>query len=809
MYSFLKIFFRNVLRNKTFTFLNIIGLAIGMASFILIMLWVTDELSYDKFNINADRIFRINFYSRISGRESNSPYCPAPLASTLLQDYPEVEKTVRLRNYGKVIVKYDNISYTEYDISYADSTIFDVFTIPVINGNPETALTAPNTVAISESTAKKYFGNEDPVGKVLKFDNTNDYRVTTVFRDLPEASHFHLKLIASLYSFNEYKDALWLNNNFFTYVLLKKNSDPVVFGQKMPELISRYVAPQAVKALGASWESILEKGILLRFSIQKLTDIHLDPDVYSGFGPGGDIRYVYIFILVAIFLILLACINFINLSTAKSATRLKDVGIRKLFGVQRPVLSFHFLLESVFTVIAAYILAMVFTEVSLPYFNILTEKKLSINYFDIKFLGEVAVLILVISLLAGSYPALYLSSFKPISVLKGDMVTGRRKTVFRSILVISQFAISLILLSSVMILKRQMNYIQEKNLGYDKENLLIINNCNLLDKNRLNFKSQIKGNPQIVSITQSGNLPSPSDRNQGSIWRDGIISNDPILFTHFYIDSGYLKTFGIKVVEGRGFSGQYSTDSSSVIINQTAVKKLGWKEPIGKKIGTLLTSENKSGKLIPDTYTIIGIVEDFSFSSLHMPVEALAMYLKRSDDMIICRTRKDTDIPELLSFLKSKWTENAPGQPFEYDFIDECLHRQYKGEIRLGWILGIFTGLAFFVSCLGLFGLALFTAEQKKKEIGLRRVNGSSITQIVWSLAVDFAKLILIAAVIACPVSYFLMSRWLENFAYRISIPLWIFAATTLLSFFLAIVTIIYQSYRAATANPVNTLRSE
>ena len=741
--------------------------------------------------------------------EGISSYCPAPLAAALIRDYPEVEKSVRFQGNSNAIVKYNNTSYTEYEIVYADSTVFGIFTIPLIKGNAETALTAPYTVAISESMAKKYFGNEDPLEKILRFDNKTDYRVTAVYKDIPKTSHFHFNFIVSLYSTQDYKNDIWLSNNFHTYILLKKNADPVAFEKKMPQLIEKYFAPQAAQALGTTWEQLVEKGLLLKFSIQNVRDIHLNTDISGGFGSGGDIKYVYIFILIAVFIILLACINFTNLSTARSTTRLKEVGIRRVFGVQRSTLSLQFMLESFLIVFAAYILAMVLTEISLPFFNRLTEKSISINYFDIRFIGGVLALILAVSVLAGSYPAIYLSSFKPISVLKGEMVTGRKKTRFRSILVVGQFTISLFLLSSVLILNKQMKYIQAKNLGFNKEHLLVITNTNLLEKNIENFKNQLITNPQILSFTESGFLPSPSTRNNGSVWRDGIMSNDPVEFTHFFVDYDYMKTFDMKIVRGRGFSKEFSTDSSAIVINQAAAKLLGWQDPIGRKIGAILTPDWDVNKPVLDVYTIIGVVEDFNYNSLHNPVSALALYLKKSDQMITCRLRVDTNIPQLVAFLKSKWEENAPGQPFEYDFVADSLSRQYSGEGRLGKILGIFTGLAFFVSCLGLFGLALFASEQRKKEIGLRKVNGSGIGQIVWMLSADFTRLILISFVLACPVSYYLMDKWLQNFAYRTNITVWIFGLTMLLTCFIALSTIGYQSYKAAATNPVNTLRSE
>ena len=809
MLPFLKLFFRNSLRNKAFTLLNILGLAIGMACFIIIMLWVKAELSYDKYNLAADRIYRLNMYTKISGFEGTSSFCPAPLSGVLLADYPEVEKTTRFFNYSKATVKYNNVAYTENRIIYADSSVFGIFTILVVRGNAETALKAPFTIAISESTAKKYFGNEDPIDKMIKFDNKSDYRVTAVYKDIPSESHFHFDFIASIYSSDDYKQEAWLSNNFRTYVLLKKNSDPGAFAKKMPQLVEKYVAPQAASTFGTTWEKLVGNGNRIEFSVENIRDIHLRTGINGEFEAGGDMKYVYIFISIAIFIILLACINFTNLSTARSASRLKEVGIRKVFGVHKTKLSMQFMMESFFIVFAAFIIAMVLTEISLPFFNQLTEKNLSINYFDLRFVGGVLGLILAISILAGSYPALYLSSFKPISILKGEMVTGKKKSRFRSILVVSQFTISLILLSSVLVLNKQMIFVQNRDLGYNKEHLLIIKNANLLEKNFENFKNQLSSNPQVLSVSQSGFLPCPSSRTHSSMMRNAVMSNDPVLFSHFFVDYDYMKTFGLKIINGRGFSKEYSTDSSAILINQAAVKLLGWKDPIGKKVGTILTSNYDIQHPVLEVYTIIGVVQDFNFTSLHSPIEALAIYIKKSDDLITCRLRPSTNILEMVSFLKSKWIENAPGQPFEYDFVTDSLQRQYGGETRLGKILGLFTGLALFVSCLGLFGLALYASEQRKREIGLRKVNGSASSQIVWLLTADFTKLILIASIIACPVSYYLMHKWLENFAYRTIISWWIFALTILLGCLVALATIGYQSYKAATTNPVNTLRAE
>jgi putative ABC transport system permease protein len=809
MLPFLRLFLRNALRSKTFTFLNILGLAVGMASFIIIMLWVSDELSYDSYNEKADRIYRVNMYTRLNGIEGTNTNCPSPLAAAVLHDYPEVENVVRFRERGGSIIRYGADSYSESRIIYADSSFFDVFTVPLLKGNRETALKVPYTVAISESMAAKYFHDEDPINKILIFNNRTDYRVTAVFRDIPEASHFHFDFIASVYSSNEYKEQIWVNSNFQTYVLFTKNADPVSFEKKLPQLIENYIAPQASEILGTTWEKLLENGLAISFSVQNVRDIHLTSGISGEFEASGDIKYVYIFTLIAIFIIILACINFTNLSTARSTSRLKEVGIRKVFGVQRGALAFQFLLESFFIVFAAHIVAMIITEVSLPFFNDLSGKNLSLNYFDYRFIGSIVGLILIISFVAGSYPALYLSSFKPISVLKGEMVSGRKKTSFRSILVIGQFTISLLLLSSTLILYRQMNYIQKKNLGYDKEQLLVIDNTYLLGRNINSFKDQILTNPQIIIATKSGFLPSPSNRNNGSVFKDGILSNDPIFFSHFSVDDDYLKTFQMKIVRGRWFSREFSTDSSAIIINEAGAKLLGWEDPIGKKIGYGMDIEAQPNKPSMALHTIIGVVADFNFASLHEPVGGLAIYLDESNSKITCRIRRETDITSLIDFIKSRWSEFAPDQPFHYYFISDNLNLQYGSEVRLGKILGIFTGLAFFVSCLGLFGLALFASENRKKEIGLRKVNGSGIFQIIWLLSADFTRLIIISLFIACPVSYFMMSRWLENFAFHTNITFLIFAIAGLASYLIAMATIGYQSYRSATANPADTLRNE
>lgn len=809
MGSAIKFFFRNVFRDKVFTTLNILGLGVGMAAFILIMLWVSDELSYDKYNVNADRTLRIKMFFMFNGVEQTTASCPSPLAEALKNDFPEVEETVRLRNYGGATIKYNEKVFNEDNIIYADSTFFDVFTIPLIGGKVKGALAAPFTVALSESMAKKYFGSEDPVNKMLRFDNRNDYLVTAVYKDIPHASHFHFDFVASLYSYDEYKSRMWLDANFATYVRLQRNSPAATFDQKLSQVIEKYVAPQVVQGLHTSWDKILESGFKMAFSSQLITDIHLSPGITGGFEAGGDRKYIYIFTLIAVFIIVLACINFINLSTAKSSSRFKEIGVKKVYGIQRARLSIQFLLESLLIVFIAHIVAMILVEITLPYFNDLTGKSLSISYTDIGFIAGIFGLIVVVSLLAGTYPAIYLASIKPIAILKREMMSGRKKTSFRSILVVGQFTISIVLLSMSLLLGKQLHFIQDKNLGYDKEHLLVIKNTYLLGKNINHFKGQIETNPSIVSLTQSSFLPSPSSRNNSAIYPDGVLTEKPVFCTLFDVDFEYIKTFGMKMSKGREFSKDYSTDSTAIIINEAAAKLMGWEDPVGQKLGVAGITDPKTQSARLNVYTVLGVVKDFNYSSLHEPVAALAMFIGNSAGNITCRIKPQTDLPELISNIRSTWSENAPNQPFEYDFIGESVSRLYGADTRLGSILALFTGLAFFVSCLGLFGLALFTSEQRTKEIALRKVNGSGVIQIMWLLSVDFSKLILFSFAIACPVSWLLMNNWLEGFAYHTRVSWWIFVVTGAISYAIALISIGYLSHRAASANPVETLKKE
>jgi putative ABC transport system permease protein len=786
-------------------FLNTMGLAIGMAGFILIMLWVKDEMSYDKYNENASRIVRTKIEFSIMGKGDNAVVSPAPMAAALIADFPEVENAVRFRDYGSSTIKYEDKSFKENRIIYADSTVFDIFTIPLIKGNLKTALTAPNTITISESAAKKYFGDEDPMGKLLKFNNRKDYEITGVYKDIPSASHFHYDFIASIYSSEECYNNIWVSFNFATYVLLKEGVNHKDFENKLTLLVDNYISVQTSQWMDMPWEKVKENGTNMEVKIQELKDIHLHSHYTGELSVNGDIMYVYIFIIIAIFILILACINFTNLSTAKATSRSKEVGMRKVFGIRTFTLVRNFLLESFIVVFIAHIVAMILVEVSLPYFNDLSRKTLSISYLDPSILIGLIALIIITSLFAGSYPAFYLSSFKPISALKNEVTSGKKKTRFRSILVVGQFVISIVLLTSALVLNKQMSYIQNKNMGFEKENMIALRNTYLLRNSIESFKTDLLKSPDIKKVSTSSFLPIPNSSSSNTVlFKDGIKTPEIASYEVWNIDCDYMSTLGLKIIKGRNFSKDFLTDSTCVLMNETAAKSFGWDDPIGHIIGISSGTNTELGN-----YTVIGVIEDFNFESVHDPIKPLVCFLNRSTGAMSIRMEAKADVRSTLKFLEKKWKEYAPDQPFEFDFFDESLNQMYAAEVRLGRILISFTVLAFLVSCLGLFGLALFTTEQRKKEIGIRKVNGASISQTIVLLSYDFTKLVVISFIIACPISYYIINKWLENFAYRTNISWWIFAITGLLSYVIAMIAIVYQSYRAAAANPVETLRDE
>jgi putative ABC transport system permease protein len=804
--NYFKIAWRNLLKNKGFSAINIFGLAVGIACCLLITLYVTDELSYDRYHENKDRIYRLNFNVKFGGNEQAFAQTPDILGPTLKNDYPQVENYVRFYNGGPYLIKKSGTlnNIREEKILFADSSVFDVFTFPLLTGNPSAALTAPNTIVISESAARRHFANQNPVGQVLNLDNKKDYTVTAVMKDMPENSHFRSDFFISMKSL-DYTWGDFFSNNHNTYILLKKGADSKAFEGYFNQIIQKYVGPQMVKVMGATMEEFTKSGSYYKFDMIPLNDIHLKSKYINELGTNGDIQYVYIFSIVALFVLLIACINFMNLSTARSSKRAKEVGVRKVLGSERLQLMFQFFSECVLLSFLALLAALVLVALLLPFFNNISGKAIHLSdLVSFKFLSLIVILPLLVGMLAGSYPAIFLSSFQPIKVLKGSM--NLKGGSLRNGLVVFQFTACIILIAATVIVYRQINFIQHKNLGFNKDQVLVINDAYALDKQARFFTDEVKKIKGVENGTLSGYLPTPSNRSDGAMFPEGELDmNKGVATGRWDVDYDYIKTLGMQIVKGRNFSKDFETDSTAVIINEAAAKLFGYNDPIDKTIMSLVNNQsNETYK-----YKVIGVVKDFHFESLHKNIGALCLFLNLSRGNVSFRLNSESDIAGTIQRIETKWKELAPGQPFTYTFMDESFNSVYKAEQRIGKISLAFAFLTIMVACLGLLGLVTFIAEQRIKEIGIRKVLGASVTGIVQLLSKDFLKLVLVSIVIATPIAYYVMYKWLQDFSYRIKIEWWVFAVVGLGAVVIALLTVSYQSIKAAITNPVKSLKSE
>lgn len=807
--NYLTVAFRNLWKNKFYSLINILGLAVGLACFLFILLYVRDELSYDKYHAKADRTYRVSFEGFAFEQELNYAVVGAQLGPTILEEYPEIEQYCRFRDRGSYSVRYEDQSYREENWVFADSTLFDVFSFELLKGDPQKVLVEPNTLVITEAIAKKYFGSEDPIGKSLTVDNDNLYRVSGVMKEMPRNSHFNFDIFASMSTINESRNPTWLSNNFQTYVVLKEGADPESVNAKFPALIRTYIGPEIEQFMGKTYDDLLTAGNYLEFSLFPMTKIHLHSDLREELGATSDIKYVYIFTFIGIFILLLACINFMNLSTARSATRAKEVGMRKVVGAQRSQLIFQFLNESVLITFLGLFTASTFFFFLLPYFNQLSGKEISLAEVNHPGLWAFMImLVLVVGLIAGSYPAFYLSAFKPITVLKGRLMKKIGRSIsLRSVLVIFQFAITIGLIVGTIIISNQLRYIQNKKLGYDGDQILILNNFYNLGNNCQVFKDEMLKHPQVINATMSSSLPTPSSRNTSATF---LGRNPDPNKTHiaqlFTVDHEYIPTLGMEIIQGRAFSREFPSDSMAVIVNESAVEMYGLDDPLGTEISTF--GGGTAEKPEPLTFRIIGVVKNFHYESLRSKIGPLVLFLGESRGNLSIKLKPD-NISQFVSDLNQKWNELGPGQPFGYDFMDEDFASVYEAETRIGHIFSVFTFLAIFIACLGLFGLATFTAEQRTKEIGIRKIIGASISRIFVMLTAEIIKWIFIANLIALPLAYYFMKKWLQGFAYPVDINWVTFAAALFISLLVALITVSYQAIRAATRNPVKALRYE
>lgn len=810
--NYFKVAFRNLWKNKGYSAINIFGLAIGLATCLLITLYVTDELSYDKYNKNADRIYRINSDLRFGGSDLHITSTSDMMGELLKKDYPQVEEYTRIyNNEGSKLIKKGNDFIDESRIAFVDSTFFDVFTLPAIEGNPKKALFEPNTVVLAESAARKYFSSTDVLGKTLEINDgekTTAYKITAVIKNIPKESHFNFEFFLSMKN-ADYQWGQLTSHNFHTYLLLKPGTDYKAFEKNFDQYTDKYVLPYAQQFVKiSSMDEFRKAGNKLEYSLMPLTDIHLHSDFNFEITPSGNIQYVYIFSAVALFILILACINFMNLSTARSAKRAKEVGIRKVLGTERKTLVAQFLVESTLTALIALAIALLIAYFVLPVFNNVAAKTLTIkNLFHGKILPLLILLPFVVGLLAGSYPALFLSRFKPVVVLKGNANTGFKKSNLRNFLVVFQFATSIILIIGTIVVYSQLNYIQNKKIGFNKEQVLIIDGVTVLNKNAEVFKNDVLAMQGVSSGTLSSYLPvSNSSRSDNSYSTEAVMSTKTgIDMQAWRVDYDYIKTMGMEIVQGRNFSKDYGSDSSAILITETTAKLIGYADPIGKIIYG--PANNSNNNLLYPLH-IIGVIKDFHFESMRQKLGPLCMRLANSTGLASFKVTS-SNTKNLIAQIENKWKALAPGMPFSYRFLSDSFDQMYRSEQRAGSIAIVFAVLAILIACLGLFGLVTYMAEQRNKEIGIRKVLGASVSNVVTMLSKDFLILVAIASVLAFPVAWWAMHKWLQDFEYRINISIWIFIIAGVAALLIALLTVSYQAIKAALSNPVKSLRTE
>jgi len=808
--NYLKFAIRLSFKHKVYSIINILGLAIGIASFLFILLYVQDELSYDKFHNNYDQIYRINTHGVLGGEDFNAPYTPIPLAENLILEFPEVETATRIVAGSHKLVSYKDKKFSEKKFFYSDSTFFEIFNIPLIHGNSGTVLNQPNTVVLTETTAKRYFGDEDAIGKVIKLDNGLDYKVTGICEDVPSNSHFHFDLMASLVTYEEFRSGgNWINLSLFTYVVFKEGADKASIEKKLEDLLIKYIGPQLEEYLGFSIKDFGDAGQRYEYYIQPITEIHLRSNLDSELEPRGQITYIYIFSLIGICILLIASTNFMNISTARSAVRAKEIGIRKVIGAHRFSLVQQFLSESVLFSVLALIIGLALVELLMQEFNTLTNKQLSITLFENFYLLPLLLTFsIILGVLAGSYPAYYLSAFNPIEVLRRDKKIGTKKSKLRSALVLSQFTVSIILFIGTIIIYKQLDFIQNKELGFEKENVVVLRRAYAIGKKFESFKAELMKNPAIISASIANDVPGENASESLSFLMPGHPNADLRPISFIVCDKDYLNTLNINLLAGEFFSKENTTDSVSITINQACAEALELDEPIGKY---LILPKLKDS--LQNTYCkIVGVMNNFNYKSLHEEIKPVVCFPFSKafwHVQYFAIKIKKGDIETTLSFLQDTWNEFADDQPFEFFFIENRLNSLYLNEKTSARLFIIFSILAIFIACLGLFALATFTAEQKSKQIGIYKILGASVSKIIFSLVKEFTKWVVIANIIAWPFAWFFSDMWLNSFAYRTEISIWIFIVSGSSALLIAVITVGFQAYKAAIASPINAIKYE
>ena len=796
--------FRIMSRQKAYAAINILGLSLGIAASLLIIIYVVDEMSYDRFHANGENIYRVSMHGKLQGNEFDVALSPAPMALGLKEEVPEVADALRFGLWRTMPMQYEDKSFTEGIMLVADSNFFSFFSFNVIAGNPETALKGSNKLVITQSNAKKYFGEEDPIGKILMMGSEKRAcEVSAVVQDPPHNTHIDFDMILSGESWGYMNNDQWSSSNLYTYFKIHPGANPAKVQEALDRFIENKFGAEIERFLGFSFKQFKEQGNNAGYKMQALHDIHLQSNLQEEVKPTGSMQYLYIFAAIALFIIIIACINFMNLSTARSANRAKEVGVRKSIGAMRSRLIWQFLAESILYSIISMLIAMVIISVALQPFNLLSGKQLDFSLFAQPLvLISIIAFTLLIGIIAGSYPAFYLTSFNAAVVLKGKIRSGAKRSGFRNGLVIFQFLVSITLIISSMVVYRQLEYMQNKNLGFEKENVLNLLHTMSLGNNAKPFKDEVLSYADFIAASYANNLPPKINWN--SVFRRQDTDQDFLCNLNF-VDHDHLQAMGYEMALGRFFSREYPSDTAAIIINETAFRQMGWTELSGQKLSGFWGNNDQ-----PVEKEIIGVIKDFNFESLHFNVRPLIMSLSNEPNYEMAIRLGPGNPAAKIKLLEDIWKKHAPGAAFEYSFVDSNFEALFKSEQKMSNIILIFTILAISIACLGLFGLATFTAEQRAKEISIRKAMGASVPNLISLLSKEFTKLVVIAFLIAGPLSYYIMQAyWLQNFAYRIEIDVFMILLAGILSILIAWLTVSYQSFKTATSNPVEHLKSE
>jgi len=807
--SYVVVALRNLWRHRGYTLINVFGLTIGIASSIFILLYVINELTYDRFHEKSDQIYRVWISGSMPATEMRHAVTSPPMAEALLNDYPEVEHAVRMRKAGDLLVRKGDRTFQETDdeFIFADSTFFDVFSFDLLKGNAETCLRDPRSIVLTEEYARKYFGDEDPIGQTLKIEqDTNLSVITGVMADFPQNSHFHCKMISSMTTLRNSRSTNWVNHNYYTYVVLKEGTDPVTFESRLREMVLKYVGPTIVQFLGVDIEQFEASGNSYGYKVQKLTDIHLHSNLQYEHEPNGNPLYVYVFLVAAILILVIAGINFMNLATARSTIRAREVGLRKVVGSKRSQLIGQFLTESVVLSLISLLFAVGLVYLFLPNYGNMIQLNLMFDIFATPWIIPLLITFaILIGIAAGSYPAFVLASFKPAAIFSSEKKTASRKSLLRSMLIVLQFTVTIVILIGTIIVNRQLNYMQKKETGFEKENLLLVKRPDVLRGRIDAFKKEIEQHSNVISAANTTHIPS-YQYSDNAHWLEGWDRSEIFTLATSYVSYDFEKAMNLELVSGRFFSQDMPSDSMGVVVNEATVRALGIEDPLTTRFVDI-DDDGGEDEFMP----IIGVVKDFHFESMQKEISPMAIhFMRRNFGGVLTIRMGNGDKAETISFLQSKWEEFNSEYPFEFFWMDEQFDTLFATERRTGQILMVFSILSVFITCLGLLGLISYTTNQRTRELGIRKIMGASVQIVMRLLSREMLNLLGISALISIP-AYFGVKAWLQKFAYHIHFQVGVYflvlLSVVLTVLVLAMLTVSFHSYRAATANPADSLK--